>query len=128
MCKVLMPIKPEYAYKILNGSKTYEYRKIKFKRKNVDSIVIYVTSPVMKIVGEVELINTLVDTPSKIWEKTNQSGGVNKQFYDKYYAGKTEAIAYVLGRVKKYRNEKSLLDFNIDYYPQSYVYLESVKD
>ena len=41
MCKVLMPIKPEYAMQILNGTKTFEYRKIKFKRKNVDSIVIY---------------------------------------------------------------------------------------
>ena len=55
MCKVLMPIKPEYAMQILNGTKTFEYRKIKFKRKNVDSIVIYVTSPVMEILGEVEL-------------------------------------------------------------------------
>ncbi len=33
MCKVLMPIKPEYAMQILNGTKTFEYRKIKFKRK-----------------------------------------------------------------------------------------------
>lgn len=49
MCKVLMTIKPEYAIKILEGSKTFEYRKNKFKRTNVDTIVIYVTSPIMKI-------------------------------------------------------------------------------
>lgn len=45
MCKVLMPIKPEYAEQILAGTKTFEYRKTRFKRNNVDAIVIYVTSP-----------------------------------------------------------------------------------
>ena len=27
MCTILLPIKPEYVAKIINGSKIYEYRK-----------------------------------------------------------------------------------------------------
>lgn len=69
MCKVLMPIKPEYAEQILAGTKTFEYRKTRFKRNNVDAIVIYVTSPVMKVLGEVELLDTLEDSPKIFGEK-----------------------------------------------------------
>lgn len=124
MCRVLMPIKPEYAIQILEGSKTFEYRKKKFKRTNVDVIVIYVTSPVMKVLGEVELIDTLEDSPMNIWKETSQSGGINKESYDKYFEGRNKAVAYVLGKVMKYSQEKSLKDYNINYYPQSYVYLD----
>lgn len=100
MCKVLMPIKPEYAMQILNGTKTFEYRKIKFKRKNVDSIVIYVTSPVMEILGEVELKGILEDSPEQIWKQTHNNGGISKLAYDSYFEGKNKAIAYMLGKVK----------------------------
>lgn len=124
MCKVLMPIKPEYAEQILAGTKTFEYRKTRFKRDNVDAIVIYVTSPVMKVLGEVELLDTLEDSPKNIWRKTSHNGGINKRLFDKYFEGKNKAIAYVLGGVKRYSEEKTLKDFNINYYPQSFVYLD----
>ena len=38
MCKILMPINPEYVDEILMGNKKYEYRKIKAKRRNIDKI------------------------------------------------------------------------------------------
>ena len=41
---------------ILNGTKTFEYRKNRFRRQNIDSIVIYATSPVMKVIGEVQQV------------------------------------------------------------------------
>ncbi len=51
-------------------------------------------------------------------------GGINKESYDKYFEGRNKAVAYVLGKVMKYSQEKSLKDYNINYYPQSYVYLD----
>lgn len=124
MCKVLMPIKPQYAMKILSGEKTFEYRKNKFKRENVDSIIIYVTSPVMKVLGEVQLIDVLEDSPINIWDITFKRGGIDKINYERYYSGKSKAFAYVLGEVKAYKKAKTLKDYGINYYPQSYVYLE----
>ena len=47
MCTILLPIKPEYANKIVDQTKLYEYRKSICKR-NIDKIVIYSTSPVKK--------------------------------------------------------------------------------
>ncbi len=54
MCTILLPIKPEYANKIIKRTKLYEYRKTVCKRK-IDKIVIYSTSPVKKIIAEVEV-------------------------------------------------------------------------
>lgn len=124
MCKVLMSIKPEYAMQILNGTKTFEYRKCKFRRENVDAIVIYVTAPVMKVMGEVEVLDILEDSPENIWKETYKKGGINKKAYDHYFKGKKKAIAYVLGKVQSYENALKLKDFHIDYSPQSYVYLD----
>lgn len=56
MCKVLMSINPEHVNNIMSGKKVYEFRKVKCKKK-IDSIVIYSTSPIMKIVGEAEVID-----------------------------------------------------------------------
>lgn len=53
--KVLLSIKPSYVDKIRTGRKKFEFRKIIFK--NVpDSIIVYETMPVGKVVGEIFLI------------------------------------------------------------------------
>ena len=54
MCKLLMSINPEHVENILAGKKKYEFRKKKCKEQ-IDSIVIYSTAPVMKVVAEVEV-------------------------------------------------------------------------
>ena len=124
MCKVLLPIKPKYARQILNGSKTFEYRKNRFRRNDVDTIVIYATSPIKKVLGEAKLIDVLEATPKNIWDKTSYSGGIDKKNFDKYFEGRSKAFAYALGEVKVYKTEKSLKEFNINYYPQSFVYID----
>lgn len=56
--KVLLSIKPSYVDKIRTGRKKFEFRKIIFK--NVpDSIIVYETMPVGKVVGEIFLIEYL---------------------------------------------------------------------
>ena len=56
---ILISIKPEYASKILDGIKKYEYRTT--KAKNVNKMIIYATSPVKKVIGEAEVKNILED-------------------------------------------------------------------
>ena len=57
--KVLLSIKPEYAYKIFDGSKKYEFRRSVFKDTNVKTIVVYASSPVQKVIGEFEIDSIL---------------------------------------------------------------------
>lgn len=123
MCTILLPIKPEYAKKIINKTKLYEYRKSKCK-KNVDKIVIYCTSPVKKIIAEVEVKSIISNTPIKLWNDTKEFSGISKSKYIKYFENKDTAFAYELGNVILYDIPKTLNDIGINYYPQSYVYLD----
>ena len=123
MCTILLPIKPEYAKKIINKTKIYEYRKSKCK-KNVDKIVIYCTSPVKKIIAEVEVKSIISNTPIKLWNDTKEFSGISKSKYIKYFENKDTAFAYELGNVILYDIPKTLNDIGINYYPQSYVYLD----
>ena len=124
MCKILMPINPEYVDEILSGNKKYEYRKTKAKRKNIDKIVIYSTSPIMRVVAEVDIEGIIEDSPEKLWEQTKKYSGITKDFYSKYYKNKESAVAYKLGNIKVYDKPKKLCDIGINYVPQSFVYLD----
>ena len=122
MCTILLPIKPEYANKIIEQKKLYEYRKNICKRK-IDKIVIYSTSPVKRVVAEVEVKSVLSNTPNKLWKETKQYSGISKTKYMKYFKNKKIAFAYELGKILIYKQPKMLEDIGINYYPQSYVYL-----
>ena len=121
MRTILMSIKPEYANKILDGIKKYEYRTN--KAKNVKKIVIYATSPIKKVIGEVEVKNILEDTPNNIWNKTKDFSGARKESFDNYFKNKSKAIAYQLGKTTRYIKPKELKDLGINFIPQSYIYI-----
>ena len=93
-------------------------------KKNVDKIVIYCTSPVKKIIAEVEVKSIISNTPIKLWNDTKEFSGISKSKYIKYFENKDTAFAYELGNVILYDIPKTLNDIGINYYPQSYVYLD----
>ena len=81
MCAILLSINPKHVENIMNGTKKYEFRKTACKR-HVDKILIYSTNPVMKIVGEAEVEDVLIDNPEIIWKKTKKKSGIDKIFFD----------------------------------------------
>lgn len=126
MCKILMSINPEHVNNILAGIKKYEFRKSRCKER-IDSIIIYSTSPIMKIVAEVEVNGIIEDTPQVVWKKTQTAAGIDKPFFDRYYLGRNTAVAYALGKVSRFASPKSLADYGIKVAPQSYVYVREQK-
>lgn len=119
---MLLSINPEHVENILNGTKQYEFRKVRC-RSDVDKILIYSTSPVMKVVAEVEVLEVLEDDLDSIWELTAEFSGISRPYFDTYYNGKDKAVAYHLGKVNKYQKPKKLLDLGIHFAPQSFVYI-----
>lgn len=122
MCKILLSIKPEHVENIMSGKKRYEFRKVLCKKK-VDRIVIYATYPVMKVVGEAEVLNVLVNSPEVIWNETSSFSGITKHFFDDYYCNRDKAVAYHLGHIHKFKRPKDLLEYGIRTAPQSFVYI-----
>lgn len=122
MCSILISINPEHVENIFNGTKKYEYRKIRCKQ-DIDKIIIYSTSPIMKIVGEAKVEEILEGSPEKIWNITKKQSGITSKFYDKYFNNREKAIAYKLTDIKKYELPKDLSAYGIRTAPQSFIYV-----
>lgn len=124
MCTILLSINPQHVENIMNGSKVYEFRKRACKR-HIDKILIYSTTPIMKVVGEAEVEDVLIDSPESIWEITEKKSGIEKVFFDQYYMNREQAVAYKLKNVVCYREPKELKEYGIGSAPQSYQYIEA---
>ena len=102
--KALLSIKPEFAEKIFSGKKCFEFRKVAFS-KEVRSIVVYVTAPVGRIIGEFEVAKILSDSPSSLWKKTKDSARITEQFFFEYFKGRKTAIAIEIAKPIRYKHE-----------------------
>jgi len=122
MCQMLLSINPEHVENILLGIKRFEFRKVRC-RSEVDKIIIYATSPVMQVVAEAEVTGIIQDDVQTVWDLTNEFAGISFEFYEKYYEGKVKAVAYKLGKIKKYPKPKLLSDYGLSFAPQSFVYV-----
>ena len=82
--KVLLSIKPEFANKILNGEKKFEFRKSLFKRDGIKTVLIYATMPIGKVIGEFDIEHIISNSPQEIWNETCEFSGISKSFFDDY--------------------------------------------
>lgn len=125
MTAVLLSIKPEFAEKIFNGTKGYEFRKSIFKRSDVRKIVVYASSPVKKVIGEFSIDKILSDTVDGIWKETHQKSGITKRFYQSYYENRNKAYAIKIGDTVRYKKYRDLKDYNVMAAPQSFTYIQA---
>ncbi len=123
--RVLLSIKPEFAEKIFNGTKKFEFRKSIFKNTNVEKIVVYASYPVQKVVGEFEIEEILEAKPSQLWQITQDFSGISKQYFDQYFTVREKGYAIKINNIKKYKSPLNLKDdLGINFPPQSYMYLQ----
>ena len=122
--KVLLSIKPEFVEKIASGHKRFEYRRVLYKRTDIKRIVVYASSPVCRIVGEIEVGNLLTDTPEALWERTKDKAGISEDFFLEYFAERPHARAIEIKAFHPYRTPKLLADkYPNTTPPQSFCYL-----
>jgi len=84
---LLLSIKPKFVYKLLNGSKTTELRRVKPRVLTGDVVLIYETSPTMALVGYAVVESVTIEIPDKLWKKVKIRSGVSKFEFDQYYQG-----------------------------------------
>lgn len=126
LMKILLSIKPKYVRRILNGTKRFEYRKKIFKNRNVNTIVIYATKPVGKVVGEFYINNIIEDSPKTIWNLTSRYSGISRKSFDNYFSNTQEGFAIEIGDFIKYKKELDLKELSnkIKSAPQSFIYIK----
>lgn len=124
MRTILLAIHPHFADAILDGSKTFEYRRRVAKSK-VGKIVLYATGPRSYVLGEVLVHEVLVESVRELWDATKHGAGISKEkFYD-YFEGNDNGYAYGLHSPVRYSEPKTLAEFGVQSVPQSFVYIET---
>lgn len=122
--KVILSIKPEFAFKIFDGSKKFEFRKSIFKNDDVKSIVVYASSPVQKVIGEFEIAKIFNDDLETLWNLTKDYSGISEEFFYEYFSDKESGFAIQIKNLKKYDEPKCIRkDYNLSP-PQSFAYIK----
>lgn len=121
--KILLSVKPEYATRILAGTKGFEFRR-RLATKQIDAIILYATYPVERIVGEVEVTGAITMSPTGLWEYTKKRAGISRKKFRAYFYQERKAHAYILGESVKYPEPKSLEEYGVVHPPQSFVYID----
>lgn len=121
--RVLLSIKPEFAAKIFDGSKGYEYRRSIFKKQEITTVVVYVSSPIKKIIGEFDIAEIIQEDTNLLWSKTKDYSGITWQVFLEYFANKKIGYAIKIESTRMYDVPRSLESFKISSAPQSFQYL-----
>lgn len=123
--RVLLSVKPNFADAILAGIKTFEFRRMLFKREDVHTVVLYASSPVCKVVGEFTVDEVLTLNLDALWETTCEGGGIDRAYFDEYFEGRSTGHALKVKSARRYRAPLRLdTDFGISHPPQSFCYLD----
>ncbi len=121
--KVLLSIKPEFATKIFEGLKKYEYRRVIFKNKNVNKVIVYASSPSKLIIGEFEIEEIIHDELPVLWAKTRSHAGISERIFSEYFADKSKGYAIKVKAPRIYDKPKTLKSLMVSSPPQSFAYL-----
>ena len=121
---VILSIQPEFARKIFNHTKKYEYRKVMFS-PDVKKVYVYVSEPISLIIGYFIFDDIFEGTPSSVWRKTKEHSGITKKYFDEYFNGHDKAYAIRIKSVKLFKRpiepKEVIKDFRA---PQNFCYTE----
>jgi predicted transcriptional regulator len=121
--RVLLSIKPEYVDRIFSGEKKYEFRRVIFKDQEVKTIIIYATSPIQKVVGELSIESILFDQVNSLWKTTSQNAGISEENFYQYFKDRAFGYAIKIEKTKKYRYPLSVQGRFGIMPPQSFIYV-----
>lgn len=121
--KVLLSIKPEFANKIFDGSKLYEFRRSVFKNKDVKKIIVYASAPISRVIGEFDIDQILKDDLDNLWDQTKDYSGITKDFYQSYFEGKEQGFAIKVKKAIKYKKDYCIQERYGKRAPQSFLYI-----
>lgn len=100
MRRVLLSVKPEFVEKIFRSDKTVELRKKIPTLDAGDEVLIYASSPVMALVGAIEVVDVVREAPHSLWKLVKAHAAVERSFYDLYYQDRDTAYGIFIGRTR----------------------------
>ena len=128
---LLISIKPKYAKKIFDEGKVIELRKSLPQRVSEnDVMLIYVTFPIMEVLGICTIEKFITDSPKEFWQKHGNLTGISKEEFYNYYKDNSKAFGIQIKNIKKIVNSSLTLEKLRNIIPgfqppQTYRYLDN---
>jgi predicted transcriptional regulator len=101
-------MKPQYAERILSGSKMVEIRKKFSERWLGCKVVLYSSSPQKALVGEATVCSITKGTPDAIWTRFHAGLGCTRDEFSAYVRRAAEVNAIELDNVSPYKEPVSI--------------------
>lgn len=96
----LMAIHERYAQAIMDGVKQVEFRK-RALAEDIETVWVYATAPVSKVVGHFSVHEIVKGTPQDIWNRFGSVGVIEREAFFSYYQGRDVAVAIVVGSAER---------------------------
>ena len=87
-------------------------------------MIVYMSSPVMQVVGEFSVEGIITDNVDALWDQTGAHAGIEHNAFMDYFAGRDVGHAIKIGSVKRYNRPYSLQKTYGVRPPQSFLYLK----
>lgn len=95
---LLLSIRPKYATKIFDGSKTVELRRVRPRVISGDLVFVYASSPTKALIGAFEVEKVVAAAPAKLWNEVQKKAGLTQVEFDNYFAGAEQGYGIFLKR------------------------------
>ena len=95
---LLLSIRPQFASKIFDGTKTIELRRVRPRLKKGDLVLVYVSSPVKALLGAFEVDRVIAAPVSQLWGKVKSKAGITAEEFHGYFSGADIGYGIVLKR------------------------------
>lgn len=120
----LISVHPKYVRQILDGSKRVEFRRV-WASREIAHLVLYSTSPEMKVVAILKINITIEESKAGLWELAKlHGGGLTRRELREYFQDKARGYGLIIGSVQALRKPIALSEAIPGMRaPQSYAYL-----
>lgn len=120
---VMISVSPDEAIELFDNGKSAIFFKVT-PVYPVGRVVVYVTSPIKKVLGEFDLLDIKKGKVSRMWDSYKDYSVISTNKVFKYFMDHTDAHALIASRVYKYRNPKELASFDMKRGPSGFTYLK----
>jgi len=124
---LLLSIKPEFAEKIFDGTKRYEFRRTIFKRQDINKVIVYASSPVQKVIGEFEIAAILQCEIKELWKRTRHQSGISEDYFLNYFSDRHSGFAIKIKNAARYKTQYCIHKHFGICPPQSYAYVDKTE-
>jgi predicted transcriptional regulator len=90
---LVFAIRPEFVDAFASGAKLFEFRTRRPSVDMGDTVLIYETAPMSKIVATATVRNLFGGTPEQIWMATEGGRGIERDEFNRYFDGRSHAYA-----------------------------------